>query len=274
MILVKWCLLLQAVAFSPTYAHLRMASPEPYGSSRKTLDNSPLAADGSDFPCKISPGDFIVPTEEATYRTGSNNSIKLLGSATHGGGSCQVSLTSDREPTKNSEWKVIKSYEGGCPAKGPGNLDGSAESDHSLQLPFAIPDGIAPGKYTLAWTWFNRIGNREMYMNCAPITVANESPSNSSDNTPKQSLDFPPMFIANVNGCITRENVDIHFPWPGSIVEYNGDSKYRPQEGEPVCTGNPTFGPIPITDTADTGEASSTTENANSMPCSCGCQGS
>jgi hypothetical protein len=124
MILVKWCLLLQAVAFSPTYAHLRMASPEPYGSSRKTLDNSPLAADGSDFPCKISPGDFIVPTEEATYRTGSNNSIKLLGSATHGGGSCQVSLTSDREPTKNSEWKVIKSYEGGCPAKGPGNLDG------------------------------------------------------------------------------------------------------------------------------------------------------
>ncbi|CAG8893295.1 unnamed protein product [Penicillium nalgiovense] len=90
MILVKWCLLLQAVAFSPTYAHLRMASPEPYGSSRKTLDNSPLAADGSDFPCKISPGDFIVPTEEATYRTGSNNIIKLLGSATHGGGSCQV----------------------------------------------------------------------------------------------------------------------------------------------------------------------------------------
>ncbi|CAP79436.1 Pc19g00200 [Penicillium rubens Wisconsin 54-1255] len=212
MILVKWCLLLQAVAFSPTYAHLRMTSPEPYGSSRKTLDNSPLAADGSDFPCKISPGDFIVPTEEATYRTGSNNIIKLLGSATHGGGSCQVSLTSDREPTKNSEWKVIKSYEGGCPAKGPGNLDGIAESDNSLQPHFAIPDDIAPGKYTLAWTWFNRIGNREI--------------------------------------------------------------KYRPQESEPVCTGNPTFGPIPITDTADTGQANSTTENANSMPCSCGCQGS
>ncbi|KOS37004.1 hypothetical protein ACN38_g12224 [Penicillium nordicum] len=40
-----------------------------------------------------------------------------------------------------------------------------------------------------------------------------------------------------------------------------------------VCTGDPTFGPIPITDTADTGEANSITENANSMPCSCGCQG-
>jgi hypothetical protein len=102
MILVQWCLLLQAVAFSPTYAHLRMTSPEPYGSSRKTLDNSPLAADGSDFPCKISPGDFIVPTEEATYGTGSNNIIKLLGTATHGGGSCQVSLTREVSEVERS----------------------------------------------------------------------------------------------------------------------------------------------------------------------------
>jgi uncharacterized protein YcsI (UPF0317 family) len=113
-----------------------------------------------------------------------------------------------------------------------------------------------------------------MYMNCAPITVVNDSPSNSSNNTPQQSLAFPPIFIANVNGCITRENVDVRFPWPGSVVEYNGDSKYRPEGGEPVCTGNPTFGLIPITDSADTGEANSITENANSMPWSCGCQGS
>ena len=104
--------------------YLRMTSPESYGSSRKTLNNSLLAIDGSDFPYKISLGDFIVLTEEATYRTRSNNSIKLLGSATYGSRSCQVSLTSDREPIKNSEWKVIKSYEGGCPVKGPGNLDG------------------------------------------------------------------------------------------------------------------------------------------------------
>ncbi|KAF3004635.1 hypothetical protein E8E15_001332 [Penicillium rubens] len=99
-----------------------------------------------------------------------------------------------------------------------------------------------------------------------------DSMSKSSENTPKQSLAFPPMFIANVNGCITRENVDIRFPWPGSVVEYNGDSKYRPKEGEPVCTGNPTFGPIPVTDTVDTSENDSTTGSSNSIPCSCGCQ--
>ncbi|KAK4940877.1 hypothetical protein LTR66_014870 [Elasticomyces elasticus] len=208
-----------------------MTSPEPY--SRDTINNSPLAADGSDFPCKLQPGAFHAPTEESIYWAGQNNTIKLLGSATHGGGSCQVSLTTDREPTKRSEWKVIKSYEGGCPASVPGILPGDATSDHSLQLHFAIPEGIEPGKYTLAWTWFNRIGNREMYMNCAPITVANDSPSNSFDNTPKQSPAFPPMFVANINGCMTRENVDIRFPWPGSIVEYNGDRNNRPQESEP-----------------------------------------
>lgn len=269
MIFVKWYLLLQAFAFSPIYAHLQMTSPEPYTPVEKRLDNSPLAADGSDFPCKLQPGGFRYPKEESTYWTGHDNTINLLGSANHGGGSCQVSLTSDREPTKSSEWKVIKSFEGGCPASVPSNLPGDATSDHSLQLHFAIPEGIAPGKYTLAWTWFNWVGNREMYMNCAPITVANDSPSNSSDHMPKQSPAFPPMFLANVNGCMKRENVDVRFPWPGSIVEYNGDSKNRPPESEPVCTGNPTFGPIPITDPADTGE----TESSRSSSCSCGCQG-
>ncbi|KAI3097954.1 CAZyme family AA11 [Penicillium roqueforti] len=274
MIFVKWHLLLQAFVFSPVYAHLEMISPQPYRPIEKELDNSPLAVDGSDFPCKLSPGDFLAPTEEATYWTGHDNTINLLGSITHGGGSCQVSLTSDREPTKSSEWKVIKSFEGGCPASVPGNLPGGAASDNSLQLHFAIPKGIAPGKYTLAWTWFNRIGNREMYMNCAPITVANASTSNSSDGMPKQSPAFPPMFIANVNGCITKENVDIRFPWPGSFVEYNGDSKNRPLEHEPVCIGHPTFGPIPITNPADTGTANSITESSHSTSCSCGCQGS
>lgn len=271
MIFVKWHLLLQAAAFSPVYAHLKMTSPEPY--SKDTLNNSPLAADGSDFPCKLPPGAFHAPTEESIYWAGQTNTIKLLGSATHGGGSCQVSVTSDREPTKRLEWKVIKSYEGGCPASVPGILPGDATSDHSLQLHFAIPKGIVPGKYTLAWTWFNRIGNRQMYMNCAPITVANDLASNSSADTPKQSPAFPPMFIANVNGCITKENVDIRFPWPGSSVEYNGDSKNRPLENEPVCIRNPTFGPIPITAPANTGEATSVTRSPDSTSCSCGCQG-
>jgi hypothetical protein len=165
MIFVKCHLLLQALAFSLVYAHLKMTSPEPYTPVEKELDNSPLAGDGSDFPCKISPGDFLAPTEEATYWTGHDNTINLLGSITHGGGSCQASLTSDREPTKSSDWKVIKSYEGGCPASVPSNLPGDATSDHSLQLHFAIPsinlvttsarahNFIVAGFISESWIW-------------------------------------------------------------------------------------------------------------------------
>jgi hypothetical protein len=45
-----------------------------------------------------------------------------------------VGLTSDREPTKNSEWKVINSYEGGCPANVPGSIGGGSASGLWLGL--------------------------------------------------------------------------------------------------------------------------------------------
>lgn len=103
--------------------------------------------------------------------------------------------------------------------------------------------------------------------------MANDLPSNAFDDMPKQSPVFPPMFVANINSCITKENVDIQSPWPRSIVEYNSDSNNRPQESKPVCSGNLTFGPIPVTDPADTSATDSITENSHSTSCSCGCQG-
>ncbi|KAJ5742372.1 uncharacterized protein N7511_011391 [Penicillium nucicola] len=215
-----------------------MTSPEPY--SQDTLKNSPLAEHGSDFPCKLRTNAFLAPSTETIYQIGTENSIKFKGSATHGGGSCQLSLTEDREPTKDSKWKVIKSYEGGCPTKAE-RLAGGATADNGLHLDFAIPEGVQPGKYTLAWTWFNRIGLREMYMNCAPITVASGSSQQPKD-IQKQTPTFPPMFVANINGCITKENLDIRFPEPGSIVEHNGQMDHLLREGEPPCTGTPTFG--------------------------------
>jgi hypothetical protein len=38
----------------------------------------------------------------------------------------------------------------------------------------------------------------------------------------------PPMFVANVNGCTTKESVDIRFPQAGDNVEY---------KGQPGCWG-------------------------------------
>lgn len=87
--------------------------------------------------------------------------------------------------------------------------------------------------------------------------MANNLLGKSTDDTPKQSLTFSPMFIANVDGCFTRQNIDIRLPWPRSIIIHNGNSKYRPYKGEPK------FGPVPITDTVDLRDTNSITGNSN-----------
>ncbi|KAJ5665195.1 CAZyme family AA11 [Penicillium maclennaniae] len=236
-------MLMAVLGASVVNAHMIMSNPVPYGKS--TLNNSPLAADGSDFPCKLRDGTYDVTTEN-TIAIGESHALTFEGSATHGGGSCQISMTTDRAPTKDTEWKVIKSFEGGCPANVDGNLSGGASLADPYQFNFTIPEGIETGKYTLAWTWFNRIGNREMYMNCAPVTVTSGSSKRSvSERTPtveKRSANFPPMFVANVNGCTTKEGVDIRFPQPGDVVEYDGEPANLAAEGSAACTGTATFG--------------------------------
>ncbi|RJE22549.1 hypothetical protein PHISCL_05125 [Aspergillus sclerotialis] len=217
-------------------AHMKMKHPVPYSDS--TLNNSPLAADGSDFPCKLRPNAFEAPSQPNVFKIGETQQLSFLGSAVHGGGSCQISLTTDMEPTKDSNWMVIKSFEGGCPAKAEGNLSGNDDT----VFDFSIPEGISPGKYTLAWTWFNRIGNREMYMNCAPITVEGGSKKRDAEaETPgfTKRDNFPQMFVANINGCMTTEGYDITFPNPGSVVSKDGDPKNLLPQGQAACKGTP-----------------------------------
>jgi hypothetical protein len=190
-------------------AHIVMTNPVPFGSP----NNSPLDASGADFPCKgpVGGGDFGVNS----YAQGSSQKLAFKGTAVHGGGSCQVSVTTDLNPTTASVWKVIKSIEGGCPAR---NAEGNIGNDANLEVPytydFQIPEELAAGKYVFAWTWFNKVGNREMYMNCAPVTVTGSGGSEGFLQT------LPDMFKANIgNGCSTPANKDIEFPNPGNYVE-------------------------------------------------------
>ncbi|CAG7565539.1 unnamed protein product [Fusarium equiseti] len=188
-------------------AHMLMAEPKPYGSP----DNSPLEADGSNFPCK---GAVNNGGSTNTYKAGSTQQLSFIGSAVHGGGSCQVSLTTDKNPTKDSVWKVIHSIEGGCPAKNQaGNYPENANLDNPDKYDFKIPEELAAGDYVLAWTWFNHVGNREMYMNCAAVKIEGEGGS-------KDHLDsLPDMFVANIgNDCETPPDTDLAFPNPGSSV--------------------------------------------------------
>jgi hypothetical protein len=180
-----------------------LANPVPYGAP----NNSPLDVSGSDFPCKAVP--YTVNTMN-NWEVGSQQSISFTGTAVHGGGSCQVSVTADKEPTKESKWKVIYSIEGGCPAAAEGNLDQNGPSLDGT-FPFTVPSELPNGEMTVAWTWFNKIGNREMYMNCAPITVS----GGSDDKGAFEAL--PDMATANIGGdsCTTTEGSDYTFENPG-----------------------------------------------------------
>ncbi|KAI5365531.1 hypothetical protein Slin14017_G054210 [Septoria linicola] len=199
---------------SSVNAHMVIREPVPYGAS--SLNNSPLEPDGSDFPCKQRSGVYDIGTMNE-MPVGVPQNLAFKGGATHGGGSCQVSVTLDKEPTKQSSWKVIHSIIGGCPSNHTDNLSGNPNGENAAVFQFSIPQGMPNGEYTLAWTWFNKIGNREMYMNCAPIKVSGGADTNDVLDT------LPDMFVANVgaagNGCGTAEGQDFVFPNCGQYAE-------------------------------------------------------
>ncbi|RYN15873.1 hypothetical protein AA0117_g13248 [Alternaria alternata] len=208
--------------FASTLAHVMMESPVPYG--RATLNNSPLDGTGIDFPCKLRPGVYDV-THMNYWTAGEAQTVRFLGSAVHGGGSCQFSVSRDLQPTKSSRWKVVYSVVGGCPARAEGNLPGGPTSRVPDTFEVVLPKELPSGEYTFAWTWFNRQGNREMYMNCAPITV------HGGGSDPEFFASLPDMFVANLpsSACSTVENFDYEFADPGSAVLT--DSQAKPTTG-------------------------------------------
>lgn len=207
--------------------HMIMNTPIPYG--RSTLNNSPLLPDGSDFPCKQRSGVYAAEGASNTMPLGSSQKLAFIGSATHGGGSCQVSITYDPNPSKSSVFKVIHSIEGGCPIRNvAGNHGDNAEAINPDTYSFTIPTTLPTGSATLAWTWFNKIGNREMYMNCAPISITGGTSKRTADMVRRDTAAFdalPDMFVANIgNGCGTVDSTDVLFPNPGDSVAKEGQA--------------------------------------------------
>ncbi|KAH8703317.1 putative endoglucanase [Talaromyces proteolyticus] len=196
------------MAIGVASAHMELDWPYPLRSKfdPNTPENlidysmtSPLDADGSNFPCK---GYNTNTPWRATvaWSAGQQYNISLAGSATHGGGSCQLSLSYDN----GTSFHVIESIEGGCPLQS--------------KYDFTMPDDVANGDALFAWTWFNFEGNREMYMNCVDITI-----SGGSGTAGAFESAYPAIFVANVNnGCSTVEQQEVVFANPGKQVLYGG----------------------------------------------------
>lgn len=199
--------------------------PVPFGN--ETLTTSPLNPDKSDYPCKMREGvyDITLMNNMAV-----NEAIPLTfsGSASHGGGSCQIAVTLDKEPTVDSVFKIIQVYEGGCPTAQNGN-DGSEDGDFN----FTIPEGFPSGQASLAWVWYNKIGNREVYMNCAPITVTGGSESKEVFNS------LPNLYLINLPPaeCSTADTSDVTVPNPGKNVVKGASGIFKDVFG-PGCAAS------------------------------------
>ncbi|KAG9205995.1 hypothetical protein G6514_006273 [Epicoccum nigrum] len=209
---------------STTSAHMFIESPVPFAGVSK----SPLDPSGSNFPCQ---GSTYEITTMNDWAVGSDVTVSFPSdqTATHGGGSCQISVTKDQKPTKDSKWKVIHSIEGGCPTTGSGN--GGPLGTFGFKVPEALPEG----EMTMAWTWFNKVGQREMYMNCAPIKVSGGS-GNGFDS-------LPDMATANIGGsCKTTEGSDYTFANAGSSVAKLGTGPFLDLCGGAASEGGSTGG--------------------------------
>ncbi|KAK0639434.1 hypothetical protein B0T16DRAFT_395167 [Cercophora newfieldiana] len=201
-------------------AHMEMSFPPPFRSKSNphatNIDYSmtaPLSNSGSDYPCKGYHVDLGTPAgaPTASFAPGGTYNFTIVGGAAHGGGSCQASLSYDGGNT----FTVIESIIGGCPLNS--NYD------------FTIPSDAQAGQAIFAWTWFNQIGNREMYMNCAPVTIGGGSSKREIKERAEAFSARPQIFQANIgNGCATLESSAVEFPAPGPDVKDNGGPKQPP----------------------------------------------
>ena len=217
--------------------HMQMLSPPPINSrynrySGSDIDysmTSPLSTDGSNFPCKGYHRLLYdtAGTPVATFRGGESYSMTITGGASHAGGSCQISMSIDGGQT----FRVLHTYIGNCPS-------GMGESSYQFSIPSDIP---SRERALLAWTWFNKLGNREMYMNCASVTTVGKGEGNDFDTRPT-------IFKANIgNGYSTVDSADVMIPNPGpystvqnpNAVPPVGNCETGPGGGSGGGSGNP-----------------------------------
>ncbi|KAL2263557.1 hypothetical protein VTK26DRAFT_6205 [Humicola hyalothermophila] len=214
-----------------TTAHMQLTYPPPLRSRLNPhtrpsdIDyslTSPLSPSGPDYPCRGALALLGTPTAApvATWTAGAAYNFTVAGGAPHGGGSCQAALSVDG----GRAFRVLRSYVGGCPSGEAGRSgSSSSSSSSSSSWAFRVPRDVGSVRGAVfAWGWYNRLGNREFYQNCAVVDVV-AVVGGGLERVPFGTR--PEMFKANVgNGCTTVEGKDVEFPDPGPDVDwYGGD---------------------------------------------------
>ncbi|KAK3315782.1 hypothetical protein B0H66DRAFT_604099 [Apodospora peruviana] len=196
-----------SLSFSIAAAHMRMVEPVPYTLPNLTEYLSPLLRGGSNFPCKAV--DYQAGPMPNTMQLGSMQNLMFIGKESHGGGSCQISITYDFPPQitrasgrSSSPSKVAAQS---AAAKTVGNTaNGDPWPDVYV---FKIPTNIATGNATLV------SGDN-------PGPVLHQKRFENGKITSNSQLDafaaLPDMFIANIGkSCRTPYGVDVLFPKSG-----------------------------------------------------------
>ncbi|KAK9760405.1 hypothetical protein K7432_015590, partial [Basidiobolus ranarum] len=194
-----------------TVAHMEMIQPPPRHSKyNPTFQGTPdynMVNPLGTFPCKGYEQGNVVQTVQA----GSAISVKINGIATHNGGHCQFAISYDGGKT----FAVLSTIYSNCIIS-------------SLDYSVTIPSTAGASKNVIfAWTWINKIGNREYYMNCADIEI-----TGSSDGY----ITGPSLLVVNLPGYTT-------------IPEFPQDG---PNDGRDLLAARPTITIRPQRDTSPT----------------------
>lgn len=146
---------------SMSYPPSRKSRFNSYYVSRNDVNynlRSPLNAqpDFFTFPCK-----GFGMGKPTTFFEDNKITITLEGTAIHGGGHCQFGISYD-----NKEFIVLKTVESNC-------------LTDTMTYSFDLPDDARKGDMVVFWTWINKLGNREYYMECADVNVKGDSTKSS-----------------------------------------------------------------------------------------------
>jgi len=173
---------------------------------------APLNTPGYKFPCKGFPKG---PSTKVIQ--GKTIQITLEGTAIHGGGHCQFGITYD-----DINFLVLKTVMMDCLLNG-------------MSYTFDVPDNTPSGELTVFWSWVNKIGNREYYMECADISIKTNNEKINGELSGKELL------VVNLPGYPS-------IPEFAQSDAYNGADLFNQRKDFsiiPVSTSNPSVS-VPV----------------------------